>query len=165
MHCPKCGNKLVLKFCENEGLVPYCEACEKFKFPPFSTAVSMVVVNKEQNKVLIAKHTKNNDFLLFAGYIKKGETAEKAIVREIKEETGLNTIRYKYMSSKYHEPRNVLMLNFIVVVSEGDISFNENEISEIKWCDFDEALEIVSHDSTAEFFLKNAVTELKKNKI
>lgn len=46
MHCPKCGNKLVLKFCENEGLVPYCEVCEKFKFPPFSTAVSMVVVNK-----------------------------------------------------------------------------------------------------------------------
>ncbi len=164
MHCPKCGNKLVLKFCENEGLVPYCEACGKFKFPPFSTAVSMVVVNKAQDKTLIAKHTKNDDFLLFAGYIKKGESAEKTIVREIKEEIGLNTVKYKYMSSKYHEPRNVLMLNFIVVVSEGDIKFNEEEISEIKWCDFDEALSLVNQD-TAEFFLNNAVTYLKKNKI
>ena len=135
MHCPKCGNKLVLKFCENEGLVPYCEVCEKFKFPPFSTAVSMVVVNKTQDKILIAKHTKNNDFLLFAGYIKKGESAEKTLVREIKEETGLNAVKYKYMSSKYHEPRNVLMLNFIVVVSDGEIVFNEDEISEITGAD------------------------------
>ena len=165
MHCPKCGNKLVLKFCENEGLVPYCEVCEKFKFPPFSTAVSMVVVNKTQDKILIAKHTKNNDFLLFAGYIKKGESVEKTLVREIKEETGLNAVKYKYMSSKYHEPRNVLMLNFIVVVSDGEIVFNEDEISEIKWCGFDEALQTVSRDSTAEFFLQNAIAELKKNKI
>lgn len=69
------------------------------------------------------------------------------------------------MSSKYHEPRNVLMLNFIVVVSDGEIVFNEDEISEIKWCGFDEALQTVSRDSTAEFFLQNAIAELKKNKI
>ena len=56
-------------------------------------------------------------------------------MREIKEETGLNAVKYKYMSSKYHEPRNVLMLNFIVVVSDGEIVFNEDEISEITGAD------------------------------
>ena len=164
MYCQDCGSKLALKYCENEGLVPYCNECGEFKFPPFKTAVSMVVVNRAQDRILIAKHT-NGDFLLYAGYVKKGESAEKAIVREIKEETGLNAVKYKYMSSRYHEPRNVLMLNFIVVVSDGDIRSNEDEISEPKWCTFDEALETVRHDSTAEFFLKNAVAELKKNKI
>ena len=69
------------------------------------------------------------------------------------------------MSSRYHEPRNVLMLNFIVVVSEGELKLNTEEISEAKWCTFDEALETVCHDSTAEYFLKNAVAELKKNRI
>ena len=164
MFCQDCGAKLALKFCENEGLVPYCNSCGEFKFPPFKTAVSMVVVNKAQDRVLIAKHT-NGDYLLNAGYIKKGESAEKAIVREIREETGLNATKYKYMSSRYHEPRNVLMLNFIVVVSEGELKLNTEEISEAKWCTFDEALETVCHDSTAEYFLKNAVAELKKNKI
>ena len=57
MHCEDCGNKLILKFCENEGLVPYCETCEKFVFPPFKTAVSMAVVDRKQEKFLIAKHT------------------------------------------------------------------------------------------------------------
>ena len=57
MFCQDCGAKLALKFCENEGLVPYCNSCGEFKFPPFKTAVSMVVVNKAQDRVLIAKHT------------------------------------------------------------------------------------------------------------
>ena len=124
----------------------------------------MVAVNKAQDSVLIAKHT-NGEYLLFAGYVKKGESAEKTIVREIKEETGLNAVKYKYMSSRYHEPRNVLMLNFIVVLSDGEVKTNPNEISEVQWCDFDRALELIHHDSVAEFFLKNAISELKKSKI
>ena len=164
MYCQDSGSKLSLKFCENEGLIPYCNDCGEFKFPPFKTAVSMVTVNKAQDRVLIAKHT-NGEYLLFAGYVKKGESAEKTIVREIKEETGLNAVKYKYMSSRYHEPRNVLMLNFIVVVSDGEVKTNPDEIVEVQWCDFDRALELINHDSVAEFFLKNAVAELKKSKI
>lgn len=164
MFCQDCGNKLTLKFCENEGLVPYCDSCGEFKFPPFKTAVSMTVVNKSQDRVLLARHT-GGDFLLFAGYVKKGESAEKAIVREIREETGLSAVKYKYIGSRYHEPRNVLMLGFIVVVSDGEIRLNEEEITEAKWCGFDEALQTVSHDSTAEFLLKSAVGELKRAKI
>ena len=28
MYCRQCGEKLTLRFCENEGLVPYCDKCE-----------------------------------------------------------------------------------------------------------------------------------------
>ncbi len=164
MHCEECGNKLILKFCENEGLVPYCENCSKFVFPPFKTAVSMAVVDRKQEKFLIAKHT-NGEYLLLAGYVKKGESAEKTIVREIREETGLSTVKYRYMSSRYHEPKNVLMLGFIVMVSEGELVLNTEEIESAEWCTFDEALERICHDSTAEFFLKSAVAELKRNKL
>ncbi len=163
MYCQDCGNKLALKFCENEGLVPYCDSCGEFKFPPFKTAVSMTVVNRAQDKVLIGKHT-NGDFLLFAGYVKKGESAEKTISRELREETGLSAVRSKYVTSRYHEPRNVLMLGFIVVASDGEVHVNEDEIVEARWCSFDEALETVRQDSTAEYLLTRAVAELKKGK-
>ena len=164
MFCQDCGNKLTLKFCENEGLVPYCDECGEFKFPPFKTAVSMAVVNKSQDRILIAKHT-NGDNLLLAGYVKKGEAAEKTIIREIREETGLNAVKHRYIGSRYHEPRNVLLLGFVVVVSDGVLKLNADEITEAKWCDFDEALRLVCHDSTAEYFLKTAIAELKKGKI
>ena len=105
---------------------------------------------------------KDNDFILFAGYIKKGENAEKTIPREIKEELNLDVVKAKYMSSRYHAKKEVLMLNFIVIVEDKTIRLKEDEVSEARWCTHDEALELIRKGTTAEFFLTNAVRELKK---
>lgn len=163
MYCKQCGAKLTLRYCENEGLVPYCEKCEAYKFPQFNVAVSMVVTNRAQDKILLAKHVEDDDFILFAGYIKKGESAEKTVPREIKEELGLDVVKCKYMSSRYHSQRDVLMLNFIVVVEENKpIRQNTDEIAEARWCSPEEALQLIRKGTTAEFFLANAVKELKR---
>ena len=162
MFCRQCGEKLSLRFCENEGLVPYCNTCEKYIFPQFSVATSMVVTNRTQEKVLLAKHVEDEDFILFAGYVKKGETVEKTVPREIKEELGLNVIKAKYMSSRYHARKEVLMLNFIVVVEDMPIKLNVAEIAEARWCTPEEAVALIRKNTTAEFFLNNAVKELKK---
>ena len=162
MYCRECGQKLTLRFCENEGLVPYCNTCESYMFPQFSVAASMVVTNRTQDKILLAKHADDDDFILFAGYVKKGETVEKTVPREIKEELGLDVVKTKYMSSRYHEPKDILMLNFIVVVEENKpIKLNE-EITEARWCSPDEALALIRKGTTAEYFLTNAIKELKK---
>lgn len=163
MYCKKCGEKLTLRFCEDEGLVPYCDNCEKYIFPQFSVAVSMVVTNRNQDKILLAKHVEDEDFILFAGYVKKGETVEKAIPRELKEELGLDVVKCKYMASRYHDQRDVLMINFIVIVEDNKpIKLNVKELAEVKWCDFTEAAELIRKGSTAEFFLTNALKELKR---
>ena len=162
MYCRECGEKLTLRFCENEGLIPYCEKCSGYKFPLFSIAVSMVVTNRTQDKILLAKHVEDDDFILFAGYIKKGENAEKAIPREIKEELGLEVVKAKYMSSRYHAKKDVLMLNFIVIVEEKALKVAQNEIAEARWCTPEEAVQLIRKGTTAEFFLNNAIKELKK---
>ena len=162
MYCKNCGQKLTLRFCENEGLVPFCDKCESYVFPQFSVAVSMVVTNRAQDKILLAKHVEDDDFILFAGYVKKGENAEKTIPREIKEELGLPVVKTKYMSSRYYEKKDVLMLNFIVVVEDEPIKLQKNEIAEARWCSPEEALRLIRKGTTAEFFLTNAVRELKK---
>ncbi len=162
MFCTECGEKLTLMFASGEGLVPYCKNCKQYRFAQFATAVSMVVTNRAKDKILLAKHVGQEDYILFAGYVKKGETAEKAVTREFKEETKLNTVKYKYMSSRYHEPKNVLMLNFIVIAEDGEPVLDIKEIEEVKWFDFDSALEAIRKDSVAEAFLKNAIAEIKK---
>lgn len=162
MYCTSCGEKLTLMYLDGEGLVPYCKQCGEYRFAPFATAVSMVVTNRAKDSVLLAKHTGQNEYILFAGYIKKGETAEKAVIREFKEETKLDTVKYKYMSSQYHEPRNVLMLNFLIVAENGEPVLNQKEIDEVKWVHVSEALDLVKPNSTAAKFLKNALPEIKK---
>ncbi len=163
MYCPVCGEKLALYLHDQEGLIPYCKHCEAFRFPQFATAVSMVVTNREKDKILLAKHKGQDDFILFAGYVKKGETAEKTVTREFKEETKLSVVKYKYMSSRYHAPHDVLMLNFLVIAENGDIVLDKSELDDAVWFTFDEALAAIRKDSDAETFLKNAITELKKS--
>ena len=163
MFCRDCGEKLTLRFLENEGLVPYCPKCEKFKFPFFPVAVSMVVTNRAENKVLLAKHVGDDDFKLFAGYVKKGENAERAIPRELREETNLPAVKWRYVGSRYHEAKNILMLGFLVTAEEQAITLNE-EIDEARWCSPDEAREIIRRNSTAEYFLGLALSELGRKK-
>ena len=163
MYCRDCGEKLSLRFLENEGLVPYCPKCDKFKFPFFPVAVSMTVVNRAEDKILLAKHTGDTEYKLFAGYIKKGETPEKAIPRELKEETGLTAIKWRYLSSRYHDAHEVLMLNYVVTTDEGETALND-ELESVRWCTRDEALSLIMKDSTAEYFLKAALPELGKKR-
>lgn len=165
MYCNVCGEKLALVVNNHEGLVPYCKKCGEYRFPQFATAVSLVVTNRTKDKILLAKHLGQDDYILIAGYIKKGETAEKAVTREFKEETKLNVVKYKYMSSRYHEPRNVLMLNYLVIAENGDVVADPTEIEECRWFDFDEAVDNVRKESVAEAFLKNAIVEIKNNRI
>lgn len=162
MFCTECGEKLTLMFANGEGLVPYCKNCKQYRFAQFATAVSMVVTNRAKDKILLARHVGQEDFILFAGYVKKGETAEKTVTREFKEETKLNAVKYKYMSSRYHEPKNVLMLNFIVVAEDGEPVLDAKEFEEVRWFAFEDALEAIRKDSVAEAFLKSAVNEIKK---
>ncbi len=162
MYCRECGEKLSLRFCENEGLIPYCSKCEAYMFPQFAVAVSMVVTNRAQNKILLAKHVEDEDFILFAGYVKKGENAEKTVPREIREELGLDVVKIKYMASRYHGKKDVLMLNFIVVVEDRPLKLAEEEIAEARWCSPEEALRLIRKNTTAEYFLTHAVRELKK---
>jgi len=162
MFCPVCGEKLALYLHDQEGLVPYCKHCGEFRFPQFATAVSMVVTNRTKDKILLAKHNGQDDFILVAGYVKKGETAEKTVTREFKEETKLNVVKYKYMSSLYHEPHNVLMLNFLVMAESGDITPDKSELTEVKWFTFEEAEAAIRKNSVAATFLSNAIAELKR---
>ena len=55
------------------------------------------------------------------------------------------------------------MLNFLTMAENGEPEIDDEELDEVKWFTFDEALGAVRKDSTAEFFLKNAIAELKKN--
>ena len=162
MFCVECGEPLTLMYADGEGIVPYCKNCGEYRFPQYATAVSMVVTNRAKDKILLAKHVGHDEYILFAGYIKKGETAEKAVSREFKEETKLNVVKAKYMSSRYHEPRNVLMLNFLMIAEDGEPQIDTKELEEVRWFSPSEALETIKKDSTAEAFLKNALAEIKR---
>ena len=153
MYCIECGTKLIDRFLEHEGMIPYCETCGEYRFPPFSTACSMIVLNPERDKILLIKQYGRDRNILVAGYITKCENAEEAAAREVKEEIGLTLSELHYNKSGYFERSNTLMLNFWCVAESSDLSAINYEVDSAAWYSFEEAKKSVTHGSLAEKFL------------
>ena len=118
----------------------------------FNTAVSMIVMNQARDKILLIKQYGRDRYILVAGYVNKGEDAEDAVCREIKEELGLQVTGYRFNRSHYFKPSNTLMLNFTVIV-EGEETHPNREIDSYSWFPVSEAKEQIYKGSLAEKFL------------
>jgi len=160
-HCHECGSRLVDKECEGEGLIPFCEPCDMFRFPIFSTAVSTAVLNRDKNKVLLIQQYNRPDYILVAGYINKGENAEETLIREVKEEVGLEVVDCEYMRSTYFQPSNTLMLNYISIVDSEDLDQVSTEVDKAVWFTLGEAAAAIKKNSLAETFLLAIIEKLR----
>ena len=120
-YCMECGTKLTERFLKNEGMIPYCENCQAYRFPVFSTAVSMEVQNPSKDKILLIKQYGKDRYVLVAGYVNLGESAEHTVAREVKEEIGLDVREISFEKSEYFPETNTLMLNFSCVAETEDL--------------------------------------------
>ncbi len=151
-YCPECGTKLDEKYLMGEGMVPYCPTCGEFRFRRFNTAVSMIVMNKELDKVLLIKQYGRDSYILVAGYVNPGEDAEDAVVRELREELSLNALECHFNRSHYFAPSDTLMLNFTAIVEDGTPHPN-SEIDAYDWLPVEEARASIRDKSLAQAFL------------
>ena len=90
------------------------------------------------------------------------DTEQTAVLNPTHENLGLNVVKAKYTFSRYHSKKELLMLNFIVVVEDGALKLQRDEIAEARWCTPEEAMKLIRKNTTAEFFLGNAIKELKR---
>ncbi len=155
-YCNECGTRLETRHLEGEGDVPFCPTCGEYRFPIFNTAVSMIVMNETEDEIVLIKQYGKPYYILVAGYVNKGEDAEDAVRREVKEEMGLEVIDVHFNRSRYFEPSNTLMLNF-TVRTRGEVSSNR-EVESYRWFKKEETLENSNPDSLAGKFLKGYLT-------
>ncbi len=164
IYCMQCGTKLETKYLEGEGIVPYCPKCQDFRFPVFSTAVSMIVRNCDGNIILIRQYGRPR-FILVAGYVNRGEDAEDAVRREVMEELGMTVTDVHFNRSSFYKPSNTLMLNFSVRVAE-KLPHPNREVDSYEIFTDEEAKENIAEGSLAQKFLLWALggADLKKEK-
>lgn len=97
-YCPKCGSN---HFVDNNFKSKHCESCGFIYYFNPSSATVAVIIN-EHDEILVA--TRANEpakgtYDLPGGFVDMGETAEEAVIREVKEETSLDVLSIQYLFS------------------------------------------------------------------
>jgi mutator protein MutT len=97
-YCPKCGSEY---FEINSFKSKHCSSCgfTYYQNPSSSTAAFILNAKGELLVVRRAKEPAKDTLDLPGGFVDNGETAEEGILREIKEETGLEVQQVEYLFS------------------------------------------------------------------
>lgn len=131
--CPHCGSKLVKKEIGDEGRIPYCEKCKLPLWDMFTTSVICAVINEENEVALLFQdYVSKENCVLVAGIMQMGETAEKCVIREVKEELGLDICDLKYIQSYDYKKKEMLMLGFEAKTKKAPFKLS-NEVNGATW--------------------------------
>ena len=120
--CPDCGKKLIQKECGDEGLIPFCDVCNKPLFSFSYPCVICLITDQNNHIALIKQGYVSNRYICVAGYVKQGETIEETAKREVEEETGITVLSAKYIHSYYYEKRDNLMFAFVCTVEHANFN-------------------------------------------
>jgi len=138
-YCPDCGARLIPRSIGDEGLVPYCELCEKPLFDMFSTCIIVMVVNEFEEVALLKQSYVSHQYrTLVAGYMKPGESAEECTRREVMEEIGIELEQLQIMGTDWFARKEQLMIGFLGRAKKTDFTLS-GEVDEAYWVPVEEA--------------------------
>jgi NAD+ diphosphatase len=138
--CSRCGSKTSQKSGERGKA---CPDCGELFYPRISPAV--IVLIRKGHEVLLARapHFPQDMYSLIAGFVEPGETAEEALIREVKEEVGIEVKNIKYFGTQAWPFPNSLMIGFTAEYSSGALKPDGLEIEDAQWFSADKKLPVL----------------------
>ena len=131
-HCPKCGTPTVV---EQGGWARRCFKDNNEIFPRTDPAIIVAITDQEDRILLGSQGTwEQNRWSILAGFVEAGESLEAAVVREMKEECGLEVFEVEYLYSQSWPFPQSLMLGF-KAKADSSIEFvpDGEEIVKLRW--------------------------------
>ena len=131
-HCPNCGSETVI---EKAGWVRRCKKDDLELFPRTDPAIIVSIID-ESDRILLGSQGvwEANRWSILAGFVEPGESLEAAVIREMKEESGLDVSEPKYIYSQGWPYPYSLMLGFSAKASSAQsLKPDGEEIVRLRW--------------------------------
>jgi len=136
------------------------------KFPRGVEIVGSAIIEKDDGKILLTRSPKwNNKWIFPGGHIEAGETIEQALLREAKEEAGLElkpiaTIAFGELigSKDFYRPAHFIYFNLLCKTKDSvEVNLDGEELDDYLWITPEEALKMdlaESYKETIEEYIK-----------
>ena len=128
--CGRCGTKTRTHPTER---AKECPQCGFLHFPRLAPAIIVLVQRDGEVLLARARRFETPMYSTIAGFVEPGETLEEAVVREVKEESGIAVKDIQYFGSQPWPFPNSLMIGFTTAYASGEISPIDAENIDVRW--------------------------------
>jgi NAD+ diphosphatase len=110
-----------------------CPSCKNMYYPRIAPAVIVLVRRGEEALLARGARFPLPFFSTLAGFSEIGESLEETLVREVREEVGIEIHRARYFGSQPWPFPHSLMIGFTAEYKSGELALDPNEIAEAAW--------------------------------
>jgi NAD+ diphosphatase len=110
-----------------------CRGCGREHYPHIHPCI-IVLVRRNDEFLLVRKAVwPAGRYGLVAGFVDFGESLEECVVREVREETGLEVTNIRYVGSQNWPFPSQLMAGFVADYAGGEVNVGEDELEDARW--------------------------------
>jgi NAD+ diphosphatase len=145
-YCGRSGHATVV---ELGGHRRRCPGCGLVHFPRTDPAVTMLVTAADRCLLSRRRGAPERRWSALAGFMEPGETPEQAVVREAREETGIEVVSIRYVASQPWPFPAALMIGFWAFADPDDeaaLRPEPDELVDVRWFPRHELRGAVSED-------------------
>jgi NAD+ diphosphatase len=128
--CGRCGTPTRHKANERAR---ECPSCGQVHYPRIAPAVMALVRRGRELLLARSPHFPPGMYSALAGFVEPGETLEQTLVREVKEEVGVEVTNLRYFASQPWPFPHSLMIAFYADYAGGEITPDPTEIEDAGW--------------------------------
>jgi NAD+ diphosphatase len=131
-HCPRCG---AVTDPVQAGAVRVCRLDGSEHFPRVDPAMIVLVRTPDGSQAVLGRAPSwpEQSFSCLAGFVEPGESAERAVAREVAEEVGLAVREVAYSASQPWPFPSSLMLGFTAVAERAELHPQPGELAAAEW--------------------------------
>lgn len=130
--CSLCGGPTVIVLA---GAVRRCPTDQSEHYPRTDSAI-IVLIKNDKDQILLGRQKvwPKYRFSTFAGFVEPGESFEHCVIREVREEAGVELTKINYLGSQPWPFPASLMIAFEAITNTPELARPDgDEIEEIRW--------------------------------